>query len=168
MILRGRSWVVAVLDAVVFLVYASAKGLPASWTKDPERCGAAGSQQTLDSPRNRSLGRDARPRLQRRAAHGDGPPRTRPTARIRSFGTRPAPPRRGRRNDPRTSAQALSDAGAVTATQLDVHSQVVDMSAHAHGPAGQLTSTPLVPGMPGVPDRYLRPDQRDFIAITAR
>jgi hypothetical protein len=68
----------------------------------------------------------------------------------------------------RALAQALSDAGAVTAMQLDIHSQMVDMFAYTHGPSGHLTSTPLLPDMPGPLDRYLHPDQRDFIAITAR
>jgi hypothetical protein len=68
----------------------------------------------------------------------------------------------------RTLAQALSQAGAVTAMQLDIHNQMVDMFSYAHSSADQLTSTPLLPNMPGPLDRYLRPDQRDFIAITAR
>jgi hypothetical protein len=67
-----------------------------------------------------------------------------------------------------TLAQALCDAGAVTAMQLDIHSRMVDMSAYSYDPAAQLTSAPLLPDVPGPPDRYLRPDQRDFIAITAR
>jgi hypothetical protein len=67
-----------------------------------------------------------------------------------------------------TLAQALSQAGAVTAMQLDIHNQMVDMFSYAHSSADQLTSTPLLPDMYGPPDRYLRPDQRDFIALTAR
>ncbi|MFD1233451.1 hypothetical protein ACFQ34_09175, partial [Pseudonocardia benzenivorans] len=65
---------------------------------------------------------------------------------------------------------ALTQAGAVTGMELDIHNQMVDMFTYdhtAHLPA-QLVGTPLLPTMPGPVDRYLQADQRDFFALTAR
>lgn len=67
-----------------------------------------------------------------------------------------------------TLAQALSDSGAVTAMQLDIHSRMVAMFAYSYDPAGQLTGARLLPDMPGAPARYSHPDEQNFIAITAR
>jgi hypothetical protein len=69
-----------------------------------------------------------------------------------------------------TLADALSRAGAVTAMELDIHSQMVDMFTYdhtAHLP-DHLSGTPLLPAMPGPNDRYLHADQRDFFAVTTR
>ncbi|AEA26971.1 hypothetical protein Psed_4825 [Pseudonocardia dioxanivorans CB1190] len=69
-----------------------------------------------------------------------------------------------------TLAAALTQAGAVTGMELDIHNQMVDMFTYdhtAHLPA-QLVGTPLLPTMPGPVDRYLQADQRDFFALTAR
>jgi hypothetical protein len=67
-----------------------------------------------------------------------------------------------------TLAAALSQAGAVTAMELDIHGGMVDLFSYAHDGAGQLAGTPLLPTMPGSTNRYLVTDQRDFFAITAR
>jgi hypothetical protein len=65
-------------------------------------------------------------------------------------------------------AAALSQAGAVTAMELDIHGGMVDLSTYTHDTTGQPAGTPLLPTMPGSPARYLVPDQRDFFAVTAR
>jgi hypothetical protein len=65
-------------------------------------------------------------------------------------------------------AAALSQAGAVTAMELDIHGGMVDLFSYAHDGTGQLAGTPLLPTMSGAANRYLVPDQRDFFAITAR
>lgn len=67
-----------------------------------------------------------------------------------------------------TLADALSKAGAVTAMELDIHDQMVDMFTYTHAGGGALTPTKLLPSMPGPNDRYLTPDQRDFVAVTLR
>lgn len=69
-----------------------------------------------------------------------------------------------------TLADALSRAGSVTAMELDIHNQMVDMFTYDHTThlPGHLVGTPLLPTMPGPNDRYLQPDQRDFFAVTAR
>jgi hypothetical protein len=68
----------------------------------------------------------------------------------------------------RTLATALAQAGATTAMQLDIHGQMVGLFAYSHTASGQPAGTPLLPTMPGPQDRYLTPDQRDFLAIYAR
>jgi len=64
-----------------------------------------------------------------------------------------------------TLAAALVQAGAVRGMQLDIHSQMVDFFSYRHpgSPAAR-----LLPTMPGRLDRYLVPDQRDFVAVTSR
>ncbi|GAA2553827.1 phosphodiester glycosidase family protein [Pseudonocardia hydrocarbonoxydans] len=66
-------------------------------------------------------------------------------------------------------ADALTRAGAVTGMELDIHDNMVDLFTYRHDPSGALsTATKLLPNMPGPADRYLVPDQRDFVAITLR
>ncbi|ODU07164.1 MAG: hypothetical protein ABS81_02365 [Pseudonocardia sp. SCN 72-86] len=69
-----------------------------------------------------------------------------------------------------TLTAALADAGAVSAMELDIHSQMVDAFTYDHSAhlPDHLTGTPLLPSMPGPADRYLESDQRDFFAVTAR
>lgn len=69
-----------------------------------------------------------------------------------------------------TLTAALADAGAVSAMELDIHSQMVDAFTYDHSAhlPDHLTGTPLLPSMPGPADRYLQSDQRDFFAVTAR
>lgn len=67
-----------------------------------------------------------------------------------------------------TLADALTSAGAVTGMELDIHDQMVDMFTYTHAAGGAPTPTKLLPGMPGPNDRYLTPDQRDFVAVTLR
>lgn len=69
-----------------------------------------------------------------------------------------------------TLTAALADAGAVSAMELDIHSQMVDAFTYDHvsHQADHLVGTPLLPSMPGPVDRYLQADQRDFFAVVAR
>ena len=64
-------------------------------------------------------------------------------------------------------ASALTEAGAVTGMQLDIHDNMVDLFTYSHN-GGGLTPQKLLPTMPGSNTRYLAPDQRDFIAVTLR
>jgi Phosphodiester glycosidase len=64
-------------------------------------------------------------------------------------------------------ANALTEAGAVRGMQLDIHDNMVDLFTYRHG-AGGLTPQKLLPDMPGQDNRYLVPDQRDFVAVTLR
>jgi hypothetical protein len=64
-------------------------------------------------------------------------------------------------------AAALTEAGAVTGMQLDIHDNMVDLFTYRHDNGG-LTPQKLLPGMPGSNTRYLAPDQRDFVAVTLR
>ncbi len=66
-------------------------------------------------------------------------------------------------------AQALHSAGAVRAMELDIHKKMVEFNVFTHDP-GQLhpTGHKLSPDMTASADRYLYPDQRDFVAVFAR
>ncbi len=68
-----------------------------------------------------------------------------------------------------TLAQALVQAGAVRAMQLDIHPQMVTANLYRLGP-GDPRSGPqkLLPGMVRPATRYLAPDQRDFVSVTLR
>ncbi len=69
-----------------------------------------------------------------------------------------------------TLAEAMAKAGVVTGMQLDIHTNMVTYSTFApnstatYGVRGQK----LLPAMPGPTDRFLMPDQRDFVAIVLR
>lgn len=67
-----------------------------------------------------------------------------------------------------TLAAALAQAGAVRGMQLDIHSQMVDFFSYRRSGPGPAVATRLLPTMPGRLDRYLVPDQRDFVAVTLR
>jgi hypothetical protein len=68
-----------------------------------------------------------------------------------------------------TLARALADTGASRGMELDIHPAEVHLFAYRHdaGAPGPVP-TALLADMPGPTDRYLRPDQRDFVALTAR
>ncbi|GEL22452.1 hypothetical protein PSU4_14060 [Pseudonocardia sulfidoxydans NBRC 16205] len=69
-----------------------------------------------------------------------------------------------------TLAAALADAGAVTAMELDIHIQMVDLFTYDHAThrPDHLAGTPLLPSMPGPNDRCLQSDQWDFFVVTSR
>lgn len=66
-------------------------------------------------------------------------------------------------------ARALADTGAVRGMELDIHPAEVHLFFYQH-PGGTTRPAPsaLSRSMRGPRDRYLRPDQRDFVALTAR
>jgi hypothetical protein len=63
-------------------------------------------------------------------------------------------------------AQILIRAGAVRAMELDINSYWVTGITYAQPGAGEPTS--LLPGLTRGPDRYLSPDDRDFLAVYLR
>jgi len=71
-----------------------------------------------------------------------------------------------------TLADALTQAGAVRAMQLDIHPGMAFYASWT--PTGPVPSgsgvapTKLLPSMPGSAQRYLAPDQRDFLYLTLR
>jgi hypothetical protein len=68
-----------------------------------------------------------------------------------------------------TLARALADTGAVRGMELDIHPQMVNMFLYHHPPhRTTLADTRLMPAMSEPLDRYLTPDQRDFIALFQR
>lgn len=62
-------------------------------------------------------------------------------------------------------AQALADAGAVRAMELDVHHDFPFFAVWEHA-GGSDRATKLLGSMASSADRYLRPDQRDFFYLT--
>lgn len=67
-----------------------------------------------------------------------------------------------------TLARALVQAGAVRGMQLDIHNEMVAFLSYPGGAARAVNGVKLLPDMPVSPDRYLKPDQRDFFAVTLR
>lgn len=67
-------------------------------------------------------------------------------------------------------ANAMVDAGAVRAMELDIHDGVVTFNWYRQAPTSPLgvAGMKLTPSMQRKADRYLAPDQRDFFAIQAR
>ena len=67
-------------------------------------------------------------------------------------------------------ATAMVDAGAVRAMELDIHDGVVTFNWYRQAPKSSLgvTGSKLTPSMQRSANRYLAPDERDFIAIQAR
>ncbi len=67
-------------------------------------------------------------------------------------------------------ADAMVDAGAVRAMELDIHDGVVTFNWYRRSARSSVdvTGSKLTPSMQRSADRYLTPDQRDFIAIQAR
>lgn len=65
-------------------------------------------------------------------------------------------------------AQAMTEAGIVTGMELDIHTgKDTFNSCHpAPGMSFGLACTKLLPTTAGPTTRYLRPDQRDFLAVT--
>ncbi|MFN8052134.1 MAG: phosphodiester glycosidase family protein [Acidimicrobiales bacterium] len=76
----------------------------------------------------------------------------------------------GRRMTLTELAAALTDAGAVRGMQLDIHSDVVTFNwfRPVAGSATAVRAAKLMPSMQLSATRYLRPDQRDFLAVLAR
>jgi hypothetical protein len=68
-----------------------------------------------------------------------------------------------------TLAKALADTGASRGMELDIHPAEVHLFAY-HLEPGATGPVPraLLADMRGPTDRYLQPDQRDFVALTAR
>jgi hypothetical protein len=64
-------------------------------------------------------------------------------------------------------ADAMVRAGVVRGMELDIHSQMVTFNAYRPDLPGT-APTHLLPGMSGEATRYLRPDQRDFFAVSLR
>ncbi len=63
----------------------------------------------------------------------------------------------------------MTAAGVVRGMELDIHPQTVTFLSYRPGQATTAAvGTPLLPSMRAVTDRYLRPDQRDFLAVSAR
>jgi len=67
-----------------------------------------------------------------------------------------------------TVAQALRDAGAVSAMQLDLNPFWVRAFTYSRDSSGQITATALNPAMPGIGTKYLYGDVRDFFYLTRR
>jgi hypothetical protein len=68
-----------------------------------------------------------------------------------------------------TLARTLADTGAVRDMELDIHPQEVHLFTYRHRPGGpQPMPSALLGTMRGPRDRYLQPDQRDFLGITLR
>lgn len=65
-------------------------------------------------------------------------------------------------------ARALTAAGAVRGMELDIHPQTVSFLSYRPGQAAAGTGTRLLPTMRTLSSRHLVPDQRDFLAVTAR
>lgn len=65
-----------------------------------------------------------------------------------------------------TLARTLVAAGAVRAMELDINTQWVSANTYVPGPNGPV-GTKLVDSLRYAPDRYLSPQSRDFVAVTA-
>lgn len=66
-----------------------------------------------------------------------------------------------------TLGQTLIEAGAVRAMEMDINTAWVDAYTYAPGANGP-TGSKLVDSISHGPDRYLRPQSRDFISVTSR
>ena len=67
-----------------------------------------------------------------------------------------------------TLARALASTGVVRGMELDIHPAEVHLFAYRHLPDGTPVPEKLLGAMRGPTDRYLHPDQRDFVALTLR
>ncbi len=69
----------------------------------------------------------------------------------------------------RTLADAMSRAGVVTGMELDIHTNMVAFNSFGSAAAARgHRGTPLLTSMKVPSDRYLVPDQRDFLYLTER
>jgi hypothetical protein len=66
-----------------------------------------------------------------------------------------------------TLADAMVRAGIVRGMELDIHAQMVTFNTYRPDLPGT-SPVHLLPAMQGPADRYLKPDQRDFFAVTLR
>ena len=68
-----------------------------------------------------------------------------------------------------TLASTLAQAGAVTGMQLDIHNQQVSVDTFAGAtPTSPQHASALLPTQTRPANRYLNPDQRDFVAVFAK
>ena len=68
-----------------------------------------------------------------------------------------------------TLATALQRGGAVRAMELDIHNHMVTYNLFTHTPGDPTpVGHKLSPDMTESASRYLRPDQRDFVAVFGR
>jgi hypothetical protein len=67
-----------------------------------------------------------------------------------------------------TLARALAGVGVVRGMELDIHPAEVHFFGYRHRADGTPVPVKLLGTMRGPSDRYLRPDQRDFLALTLR
>jgi hypothetical protein len=67
-----------------------------------------------------------------------------------------------------TLARALAATGADRGMELDIHPAEVHLFAYQHPVGAPLSPTKLLGTMCGPADRYLQPDQRDFVALSLR
>lgn len=67
-----------------------------------------------------------------------------------------------------TLAEALADTGAVRGMELDIHPAEVHLFVYRHRSDGTPVPEKLLGAMSGPADRYLVPDQRDFVELTHR
>ncbi|NMO53728.1 hypothetical protein HH310_21395 [Actinoplanes sp. TBRC 11911] len=65
-------------------------------------------------------------------------------------------------------ATAMADAGVRRGMQLDIHSGMASFASWRPDTAGAPAPTKLLPAMPRSAHRYLVPDQRDFVYLSAR
>ena len=68
----------------------------------------------------------------------------------------------------RALADALVQAGAVRAMELDINPRWVAGYAYAHHPHTVPEPIPLIPGQRGIPGQFLQPYFRDFFTVLAR
>lgn len=69
--------------------------------------------------------------------------------------------------DVATLTRVMSQLGAQQALELDVNNFWVNFVA-IHGKGASFTADPLLKGMNGQPDRYFKPNPRDFFYVTAQ
>ncbi len=76
----------------------------------------------------------------------------------------------GRKMSLSALATAMADAGAVRAMQLDIHDKVVTFNWYRPNPKAPLgvDGSKLMASMQRGTNRFLAPDQRDFLAVAAR
>ena len=73
----------------------------------------------------------------------------------------------GEQLSPASLANALIDAGAVRAIELDINPFWVAGYLYTHQPSGPV-AVPVVPGQRGIIGQLLAPNTRDFLAVVAR
>ena len=72
----------------------------------------------------------------------------------------------GEQLSPTGLADALVNAGAVRAIELDINPYAVAGYLYVHHPTGPV-AVPVIPGQQGIPGQLLAADRRDFLAVVA-